>query len=159
MDVPLPDGLSAGDYTLYVFNECLNGDKLSDFSSELSAIELTVTALEYLDEDGETKALDSVATFLDSDAGQWGTGWYAAAGNVEIDERVQVTGDAKLILTDGAALHIPKGITVPTGSFTPRNFWNAKYISATITTMVISVNRGGTFRYRRTAAMNSTVEM
>ena len=114
--VPLPDGLSAGDYTLYVFNERLNGDKLSDFSSALSAIELTVMALEYLDEDGETKALDSVAAFLDSDAGQWGAGWYAAAGNVEIDERVQVTGDAKLILADGAALHIPKGITVPAGS-------------------------------------------
>ena len=50
-------------------------------------------------------------------------------------------------------------ITVPTGSLTPRNFWNAKKIKATITTTVIAENSGGTRRYNRTTAIKITVEM
>ena len=42
--VPIPAGLEAGSYKLYVFNEMLSGDKLSDFSSAFSEITLTVKA-------------------------------------------------------------------------------------------------------------------
>jgi len=41
--VGIPEGLAAGSYTMYVFNEQINGDKLTDYSSAFSRIELTVT--------------------------------------------------------------------------------------------------------------------
>lgn len=40
----LPDDLMPGNYTLNVFNEKRNGQKLSDFSSAFNAVELTLTA-------------------------------------------------------------------------------------------------------------------
>ncbi len=39
-------------------------------------------------------------------------GWYVAEGNVTISSRVTVTGDVKLILTDGCDLTINGGIQV-----------------------------------------------
>jgi len=50
----------------------------------------------------------------------WGennaTTWYVADGAVNIAGRVSVRGAVSLILTDGAALHVPQGITVSSGS-------------------------------------------
>ena len=43
------------------------------------------------------------------------TTWYVASGVVSIDTRVTVSGDVNLILTDGCALTVEKGITVGTG--------------------------------------------
>ena len=42
----------------------------------------------------------------------WTTGWYVVDGTVEIDSRVTVTGDVKLILKDGANLTVNGGIDV-----------------------------------------------
>ncbi|HIW39488.1 MAG TPA: hypothetical protein IAA36_00785 [Candidatus Eubacterium pullicola] len=46
----------------------------------------------------------------------WNDGWYVVDGTVEIDSRVTVTGDVKLILKDGANLIVNGGISVPSGS-------------------------------------------
>lgn len=42
----------------------------------------------------------------------WNDGWYVVDGTVEIDSRVTVTGDVKLILKDGANLTVNGGIDV-----------------------------------------------
>lgn len=67
----------------------------------------------YIDADGSSKSHD--ATALAGSSAAW-TGWYVASGAVEISDRVVVTGEAHLILTDGATLTIPKGITVTKGN-------------------------------------------
>ena len=43
-DVAIPEGLAAGSYTMYVFNEQINGDKRTDYASEFHAIELKVNS-------------------------------------------------------------------------------------------------------------------
>ncbi len=40
--IPVAAGLTAGEYTLYVYNEQYNGDKMTDLASELKSIPLTV---------------------------------------------------------------------------------------------------------------------
>lgn len=40
--IPVAAGLTAGEYTLYVYNEQYNGDKMTDLASELKNISLTV---------------------------------------------------------------------------------------------------------------------
>ena len=42
--IPVAAGLTAGEYTLYVYNEQYNGDKMTDLASELKSIPLTVRA-------------------------------------------------------------------------------------------------------------------
>ena len=42
--IPVAAGLTAGDATLYVYNEQYNGDKMTDLASELKSISLTVRA-------------------------------------------------------------------------------------------------------------------
>lgn len=84
----------------------------------LLAVMMTTTAtwaddVNYIDADGSSKSHDATA-LADSETG-W-TGWYVASGAVEISDRVVVTGEAHLILADGATLTIPKGITVTEGN-------------------------------------------
>ncbi len=57
-------------------------------------------------------------TTLANDTTVWTDGnWYVVpAGGVEISSRITVTGTVNLILTDGATLTAPKGITVATGN-------------------------------------------
>lgn len=64
----------------------------------------------YIDAAGVTQTCDSYTTLTGSET-TW-TGWYVASGEVEISARVAASGEAHLILTDGATLTIPKGITV-----------------------------------------------
>ena len=40
--IPVAAGLTAGEYTLYVYNEQYNGDKMTDLASELQSVSLTV---------------------------------------------------------------------------------------------------------------------
>ena len=40
--IPVAAGLTAGEYTLYVYNEQYNGDKMTDLASDLKSIPLTV---------------------------------------------------------------------------------------------------------------------
>lgn len=46
----------------------------------------------------------------------WANGWYVVRGEVEIDKAVTVSGDVRLILTDGAVLTVTGGIRVTKGN-------------------------------------------
>lgn len=74
------------------------------------------SSITYLDENGESQTLSDTYTSVTASDTTWSEGWYVADGEVTIDSHVTVTGDAKLILKDGAALTVNGGINVPTGS-------------------------------------------
>jgi endo-1,4-beta-xylanase len=44
VDIAIPTGLNAGSYKLHIFNEQVNGDKLSDYASSFETINLEVNA-------------------------------------------------------------------------------------------------------------------
>lgn len=54
-------------------------------------------------------------TFLDKDSTQLKDGWYAVTENLTVKDRMVVSGDAQLILFDGATLTAEKGISVDSG--------------------------------------------
>ena len=43
---------------------------------------------------------------------EWSTGWYVVNYEVEISERITVTGEVHLILADSSKLTVPNGISV-----------------------------------------------
>ncbi len=51
-----------------------------------------------------------------TEAIEWTAGWYAVSGTVTISEPVTVSGDVRLILTDGCTLNASQGIVVTTGN-------------------------------------------
>ena len=57
-------------------------------------------------------------TPVESSAGAvtWTAGWYAAGGDLTIDQPITVTGAVNLILTDGCTLNAEQGIVVTTGN-------------------------------------------
>ncbi len=78
------------------------------------------TSVEYLDEDGtltETETDTQVTEINDTDAPKdWSAGWYVVSGEVEISDRITVTGEVHLILADGCTLNAEKGISVTAGN-------------------------------------------
>ncbi len=67
----------------------------------------------------QVKTIDTYTT-ITSDTIQWNNGWYVAQGEVTIGtddnpQRVTVTGDVHLILTDGCTLTVNKGIQLEAG--------------------------------------------
>ena len=67
----------------------------------------------------QPKTIDTYTT-ITSDTIQWDNGWYVAQGEVTIGtddnpQRVTVTGDVHLILTDGCTLTVNKGIQLEAG--------------------------------------------
>ena len=52
------------------------------------------------------------ATEVAADDREWTTGWYVAAGEIAIPNRVDVNGEVNLILADGCTLNAEKGIGV-----------------------------------------------
>ena len=66
---------------------------------------------------GVIKTKETVSTYslVTKDDTNWEDGWYVLAGDVKITDRINVTGDAHLILCDGRTLTAEKGITVADG--------------------------------------------
>ena len=79
----------------------------------LTAATAWAQGVAYIDASGQEQTCDTYTTL--SDETTW-TGWYVVDGTVEISGRVTASGDAHLILKDGATLTIPKGITVTEGN-------------------------------------------
>lgn len=82
-----------------------------------------VSYLDYTQDGFVTRYIDTFDTYtvINSAESQttWTDGWYVVDGEVTIDSRVTVTGDVKLILTNGASLTVNDGIDVSDGnSFT-----------------------------------------
>ncbi|MBB5217819.1 hypothetical protein HNP77_000163 [Treponema rectale] len=55
-------------------------------------------------------------TVITSDLTGWDNGWYLVDSDIEISERITVSGSVNLILCDGATLTASKGITVSSGN-------------------------------------------
>ena len=70
----------------------------------------------YIDADGQTKTLTESYITVDTNTKTWDGGWYVVSGTVEINDRVTVSGDVKLILTDGCNLTVNGGINVSAGN-------------------------------------------
>ena len=68
----------------------------------------------------QTEQTCTSATVVTADDTTWGddgnNGWYVVNSNVTISDRVTVTGDVHLILTDGASLDAAQGVNVGAGN-------------------------------------------
>ena len=53
---------------------------------------------------------------LTSNDKSWASGWYLVSGNVEISDRIKVSGTVNLILLDGCTLEAKKGIELTKGN-------------------------------------------
>lgn len=85
----------------------------------LTAQTIWAVAVTYLEYNSSTKAFDTkeCTTFtMVTDQTTWTAGWYVVSGEVTITDRIKVTGDVHLILTDGATLNAQKGIGVTEGN-------------------------------------------
>lgn len=81
----------------------------------LPMVALAEGGVSYLDENGYVQTCTSATEVTSSDTG-WGTSgtttWYVVQGTVIIGSRVTVSGDVRLILTDGCTLTVNGGIQV-----------------------------------------------
>lgn len=68
----------------------------------------------YVDENGTTFEVE--AEPVTSGLTAWNDGWYVVSSNVEIADRITVTGEVNLILADGCTLTANKGISVTSGN-------------------------------------------
>ena len=71
----------------------------------------TLNDVKYLDENGEEQTADNVAV-IDNQTAEWSGGWYVVNSDVEISDRITVSGDVHLILADGNTLTAESGIGV-----------------------------------------------
>ena len=94
---------------------------VADGSFTMPAEDVTIkaifsrAALAYLVEGGGTQTV-AAENWAEVGGTSWTTGWYAVLSDTEITDRVSVSGDVSLILCDEAALYVPSGITIPSGS-------------------------------------------
>ena len=68
-------------------------------------------SVKYLDANGATKNCTEY-TPVESTTTAWNTGWYVVNESTEIEDRIVVTGDVKLILVNKKTLTAKKGIEV-----------------------------------------------
>ena len=75
----------------------------------LAALPAGAVSVSYVDEHGAGMGSAS-CTAITGDTTTMGTGWYAVTSNTSNPNRIEVSGNANLILCDGATLAAPKGI-------------------------------------------------
>ena len=68
----------------------------------------------YVDENGAS--FEVAAEPVTSELTAWSTGWYVVSSDVEIADRITVSGEVNLILADGCTLNATKGISVTSGN-------------------------------------------
>lgn len=83
------------------------------------------SAIPYVDAEGNDMP-PVIAQPINSASTEWSGGWYYAAGEVTISERVTVKDDVYLILCDGAVLNIPKGVTLNNDNGSCLTIWQQK---------------------------------
>lgn len=79
--------------------------------STQTPLSTTETHISYLDSAGQFQTCDS-ATVVSEANTAWSSGWYVVTDHVTINERITVTGNVHLILSDGCSLNAGAGITV-----------------------------------------------
>ena len=71
--------------------------------------------VEYIDASGTEQTCEQ-ATKVEESVTAWNAGWYVVSSNVEIADRITVTGEVNLILADDFTLTATKGISVTSGN-------------------------------------------
>ena len=95
--------------------------KIQPLANEGISLLSTQEKVSYIDPTKEQteQTCDSATEVTESDT-TWGDdnndGWYVVNGDVTIGQRVTVTGDVHLILTDGASLDAAQGVNVGAGN-------------------------------------------
>ena len=92
---------------------------------DVNIIAVFKSAIPYVDEEGNDMP-PVIAQHINSGSTEWSQGWYYAAGEVTISERVTVKDDVNLILCDGAVLNIPKGVTLNNDNGSCLTIWQQK---------------------------------
>lgn len=92
---------------------------------DVNIIAVFKSVIPYVDEEGNDMP-PVIAQPINSGSTEWSQGWYYAAGEVTISERVTVKYDVNLILCDGAVLNIPKGVTVNNDNGSSLTIWQQK---------------------------------
>lgn len=90
-----------------------NGNSSSDDSLPVSTLGTDPegdadVSVEYVDENKVARTCTDYTVVTSSDT-DWSAGWYVVTGAVDLTDRVQVSGNVHLILTDGAALNAENG--------------------------------------------------
>ena len=107
LTIPEDSSLDMGGHTITVENGGkLNGTPIGD-----GAVIDKSSPVSYLDENGTAQSCSDYEVVTASDT-QWTTGWYVVNSDVTINQRTPVSGDVKLILTDGHTLTVNGGIHV-----------------------------------------------
>lgn len=90
-----------------------DGNTLQDYSIQKdSTLHLELREVyQYINAANDTQICYDSIELTESNI-EWTTGWYVVNGEVNLPERVRVSGDVHLILTDGCTLNASKGITV-----------------------------------------------
>ncbi len=90
-----------------------DGDALTVQGTDDSQLneQTVLDGVEYIDENGRLRIADEVKS-LPSTGTEWPSGSYLVDSNMEIDERITVTGHVHLILADAVTLTCKQGITV-----------------------------------------------
>lgn len=78
---------------------------------DMGADTLDQQPVAYIDENNQPQTCGEYTEVTDG-LTAWSSGWYVVEGNVTIAQRVTVSGDVKLILTDGCNLTVNGGIDV-----------------------------------------------
>ena len=102
-----------GNYTLTV-----KGKGRCSACGTLTANFIVLTFEEYDADSGRlitSTTPDDNASVVTSTTTGMGNGWYVATGNVTVSDRIWVSGDAHLVLCDGATLTASRGFEVPSG--------------------------------------------
>ena len=107
LTIPEDSSLDMGGHTITVEN----GGKLDGTPTGNGTVIDKSSPVSYLDEKGTEQSCSDYEVVTANDT-QWTDGWYVVNSDVTINRRVDVSGDVKLILTDGHTLTVNGGIHV-----------------------------------------------
>ena len=107
LTIPEDSSLDMGGHTITVEN----GGKLDGTPTGNGTVIDKSSPVSYLDENGAAQTCDNYEVVTANDT-QWTDGWYVVNSDVTINRRVDVSGDVKLILTNGHTLTVNGGIHV-----------------------------------------------
>lgn len=104
--------LPAGETTATFGDQTFEGTVFAVDGNVLTASNAAKTPVSYIDKTGAEYTTKYYTVVTDTTSA-WTTGWYVVSKDTTISSRIEVTGNASLILTDGATLTASTGIHVP----------------------------------------------
>lgn len=104
--------LPAGETTATFDGNTFKGTVSTGDGNVLTASDAAKDPVSYIDKTG-VEYTTKYYTEVTEDTSAWTTGWYVVTENTAISDRIEVTGNVSLILTDGATLTASAGIHVP----------------------------------------------